>query len=621
MFAGTAGILGAVAGLTCHADAEVVTRNLPRPLAAHPGNIFLAGENVIVAAPPGEAETWRAVDYEGKVAANGQLKDGKAEVGPLPVGWYKIVRGGKGYITNRTFVCVLEPLRAPTPLTSPVCIDVAMAWFFPKEKMGEVANVCQLAGINRVRDRLNWQQMEAKRGEFSAPNQYDDSARIQHEADLQLLQVNHLSPGWANTNGTRFPSDLRDVYNFYREMARRWEKEIGAFEPWNEADIKMFGGHTGSEMAAMQKAAYLGLKAGNPQVTACLNVFAIRRAATLKDFQDNEAWPYFDTYNLHTYEPLENYPGVYADHRAVSAGKPMWVTETSIHIKWRGDETLRELGEEDLRLQSERLTKTYTLAIHEGVQAMFYFMLPHYTETKLQYGLLRPDLTPRPGYVALAAVGRLLADAQPLGRLRTDDASVQGYLFDAKPGGKAEVVLVAWSETGTSFQLPKPPEACFDHLGRPQQITNSVLNLTRAPIYVVLAEGARPALVPPPKPAKVLPGKPGVVVLQAILPEQDTVLDKSAYKIQPGHQKTVPIFLYNFGDKIVRGRLDVTASKNWKAELPAKIELAPGDRKELALTLTSAGTESGADASVRITGDFGAAGKPVLALHFVSQTD
>lgn len=86
------------------------------------------------------------------------------------------------------------------------------------------------------------------------------------------------------------------------------------------------------KMATLQKAAYLGLKAGNPKVIACLNVFAIHRPATLQDFQNNEAWPYFDTFNLHHYAPLENYPRLYADFRAVSAGKPLWVSECSVHV-------------------------------------------------------------------------------------------------------------------------------------------------------------------------------------------------------------------------------------------------------------------------------------------------
>ena len=199
----------------------------------------------------------------------------------------------------------------------------------------------------------------------------------------------------------------------------------------------MFGGHTGSEMASLQKAAYLGLKAGNPKVIACQNVFAIHRAATLHDFDANEAWAYFDTFNLHCYEQLQGYPKAFADFRAVSAGKPMWVTEISVRVKWQGDEQLKELSDEDLRLQSERVTKTYALALHQGAAEVFYFMLPQYSEGTVQFGLLHADLTPRPGYLALAAVGRLLADAKPLGPAGADRTMLARPIsLSARPDGK-----------------------------------------------------------------------------------------------------------------------------------------------------------------------------------------
>ena len=66
-------------------------------------------------------------------------------------------------------------------------------------------------------------------------------------------------------------------------------------------------------------------------------------------------------------------------------------------------------------MQAERVVKIYALSIHEGSAATFYFILVNYVERQVQFGLLHKDLTPRPGYLALAAVGRLLADARPLG--------------------------------------------------------------------------------------------------------------------------------------------------------------------------------------------------------------
>ncbi len=615
-----AGVLGLLVGPELRAAEQPhVTREIPRPLPSHPGNIFLSGEEVSIT-PPGTNDVWRVVDYEGNPVASEHVKEGRVQLGKLPVGYYEVISSGNG-VTNRTTVGVLEPLRVPTSLTSPIGIDVAMAWFFPKDAMAAPANLCTLAGINRVRDRLLWPELEPKRGEWAAHSRYDDSIEAQLAAGLQILEVNHASPQWANTNGMRFPLDLRDIYEFDKETARRWAGKIEAIEPWNEADIREFGGHTGSEMASLQKAAYFGLRAGNSNVIACMNVFAIRRAATLKDFSENEAWPYFDTFNVHHYEPLQNYPSLYADYRAASGGRPMWVSECSVHVYWQGDEKLRELTPDDLRQQSERVTKTFVLGLYQGIQAMFYFMLPHYTEGPLQYGLLHQDLTPRPGYLALAAVGRLLADAKPIGRIPLRDNSGQIYFFSTQTDGKPSEVAVIWSQREMNLPLWANPRVVYDHLGRVRAVgegNNLVVN--SIPAIVVFEPGTHPKLLSPPKPAKFLPGEPSPIVLQALLP-QDVVVDKSAYKVAAGRPKEVPIYLYNFGTEKATGRLSATVSPGWEANIGSDADLAPGDRKGLTLTLTKTGTNSWTDANVKITGDFGAQGRPLLSLHFVPETE
>ena len=102
-------------------------RPIPHAFPSHPGNIFLAGEDVTVPAPPaGDGDTWRAVDYEGRVVAEGRLSGGPIVLGRLPVGYYELRRGA-GTPTNWVSLGVLEGLRAPTPLSSPIAIDVAMA--------------------------------------------------------------------------------------------------------------------------------------------------------------------------------------------------------------------------------------------------------------------------------------------------------------------------------------------------------------------------------------------------------------------------------------------------------------------------------------------------------------
>ncbi len=462
-------------------------------MTGHPGNIFLMGEEVEVSIPA--AEGWRLFDYEDKRVNEKEYSGPRARLGTLPPGFYRL----KSPDPKRDWVslAVIPKLKAPTPLTSPVGLDVAMAWFYGREKMDAVASLCSLAGVNWVRDRLNWAQMEPQRGKFASSNQYDAAIVAQNRAGLQILQVNHISPGWASPKSQRFPSDLRDTYRFHREMARRWHGEVQAFEPWNEADITMFGGHTGSEMASFQKASWLGLKAGNPGVVASCNVFAMHNNDQLQDFRDNEAAAYFDTMNFHHYAPLKDFPTIYKKFRELlSAGKPLWITECNMPVKWAGDEKLKEPTEGDLRVQAERVAKIFAVSLYEGSAVTYYFMLPHYVESQTQFGIIRPDLTPRPAFLALAAVGRLLADAMPRGRLVQTEGGATAYLFSAKPDGIAREVLVAWGSTNaTGLKLPATPQAAFDHIGRESAAT-ATPTVNQFPQFFVFEEGTIQAIFP-----------------------------------------------------------------------------------------------------------------------------
>src|SRR6266511_2125339 len=133
------------------AASSLLAAATPRPLPDHPGNIFVEGEDVVL---PATTQPAKLFDYDGhEVAARGKL----------PIGYYEL-RPENG---PRITLGVIAPLKAPTPATSSIGIDVAMAWFYKTEvQQRAVANLCQLAGINWVRDRLSWPAMESKRGEF-----------------------------------------------------------------------------------------------------------------------------------------------------------------------------------------------------------------------------------------------------------------------------------------------------------------------------------------------------------------------------------------------------------------------------------------------------------------------
>ena len=596
-------------------ETTAVVRSVPSSLPEHPGNVFLDSEEVALGVPAGFGPAWQAFDYDGRRVAGGDAANGRISLCRLPVGYYDV--RGEGLVTNRISVGVLARLAAPTPLSSPIGLDIAMAWFYPAEQMEAVANLATLAGVNWVRDRLNWIELETQKGHYAPHNRSDASVRAEVLAGLRVLEVNHYSPSWANTNLIRFPADLRDAYDFYRELARRWRGEALAFEPWNEADIDVFGGHTGSEMASLQKAAYLGLKAGNPSVIACQNVFASHNRATLADFRDNQVWPYFDTFNLHHYIATEAYPRVYADFRAVSAGRPIWVSECNLPVWWSGDEHLKEPGPREQREQAERVAQIFAAALNERAAAVFYFTLAHYAESQTQYGLLRPDLTPRPAFVALAAVGRLLAGAAPLGTLRSTNPAVRAFAFAARPDGHAREVVVAWSTNGeANCRLPVAPEAAFDHLGRRLVGASARLRVTGAPVFAILPPGSlrNAGLEAPAVSPKRQSGAPSPVILQGLWPQDEVLPGLSAYRLWAGRVETVPVYAYNFGTQAARGHLRIDAPVSWDVSLPAEVTLPPGGRMELPLKIQCRSEAPTGTERLRIDGDFGAAGRTRLSL-------
>lgn len=536
----------------------------------HPGNVYEAGDDVRVSVPAAWSG-WTAIDVDGKEVGRGT--GANAELGRLPVGYFE-VRSKDG--PDRVTAGVVAK---NTPVDdTPIAIDGAMSWFYADpEQVRDACRLAKLAGVTWVRDRASWPELEGERGKFAAEDstRYERTMRIEHEVGLKILQVNHASPPWASKTGSRFPEDLRDAYNFYRGVAQRWKGLADAIEPWNEPDIIEFGGHTGCEIASFHKAASLGLKAGNPDLPINGTVFAIDRAETLEEFGANEVSPYFDRYDLHHYIRLPEYPRAYGRHRAVSGGRPMWTTEFNLTVHW-ADEKTKEPSEDELRVQGFRVGKVFAQALHEGPEKLFYFMLGHYVERNLQYGIVHTDFTPRPAYIAFANVGRLLNGAKPLGRVEFGDEKLRGYLFRTTVGGAERETLVAWSETKpTAVDIPGAT-ALYDYLGREVKPATKA-ELSRATLFFVFPPGAGSKSLklaePPPAKAKWVEGKTSSVVLQLIGP---TDFKQSAFQLA-AKDNELRLVAYNFGDKPAKGRLALDGATFATSN---EIEPAPGAREE-----------------------------------------
>jgi len=181
------------ARLRPEADEDVGTlihRRVPMPLPDHPGNIFVEGQRLSVVVPEAAAEPgmpWRLFDDAGVLLRSGALTSveselGRLDLGLMGIGWYRIEFGSlEPWSRLHTTAAVLGQLKAPTPVNSPICVDSATAWFARDDTEGQRRLACfaALAGVNWVRDRLRWSDLQPQDGPLKAGSTtYDTAVRV-----------------------------------------------------------------------------------------------------------------------------------------------------------------------------------------------------------------------------------------------------------------------------------------------------------------------------------------------------------------------------------------------------------------------------------------------------------
>ncbi len=642
-------VLLLLCAMTCafQAASQSPERKPPRPHSGHPGNVFLRGEAMAIRVPEALADTavaWRIANEQGTLVGEGPMGSSSEIAAPnLGVGWYRVsFLDASGQELAFTTAAVLEPIAAAVPEDSPVCIDGALSWYPEKDMTvrAQMTGLAALTGVSWIRDRLRWREIEPERGQVLGDTPYDAMAATQRAAGLEVLQVFHGTPAWAQPDGEstgRIPDDLREAYRFCRAMADRFGGTVQAWESWNEGNAANFGGHTVDEMCSYQKACYLGFKAAAANVTVCWNPAGGVNTQTYADgVIANETWPYFERYSIHSYDWPHDYEKLWAPARQAASGRPIWVTECDRGMKAiPGDPNGDFAPEDDLR-KAQFIAQSYATSLSSGASMHFHFILGHYMEqdNSIQFGLLRKDLTPRPSFVALAATGRFLAGARPLGRcVIADSPDTHIVAFRARPDGIERDVLVAWTENREDWDgrgnasAPWPlkgdvqVDGVFDFLGR--KLPKTLDRIESAPCFILMAPGEADTLDLAPAPtSEYRSGQPSPVVLQLVTSGTHTVSLREGWtdlfeRHMDGEAAACTIRVYNFGEEPVAGRITAESMPDGWEMAPSSwaVEVGPGERGEVAGHLRMTAAADTVAPWLRLRGDFGDAGRPVIAFR------
>ena len=448
-----------------------------RVLLDAPGHVALEG--AAVAAQGGEpGAAWRLVDWRGRdTGVSGAFDEaGKAELPPLPAGYYRMADGSKRATASlATLAVVASPSNAagastggtPRPLENgprrgsffgaDCAIDELHREFDCPWNGGDairtVADLAALAGFTHVRGRHNWSRMQPKPDTAPDCTVLAANAALFRERGIEVSGLFYGTPGWAGKGRPKgLPQDLGVLYRSCRDIAAAFGDEIHDWEFFNEPDIG-FLSEPVWEYAAALKAASLGFKAGNPKAPVlCAGLCTTPKGFYLHGLLANGAASYFDAFNYHTYAAPSQYPSLIREIRSAlgDADLPIWMSENGTNFEGpaRLDSVRKGFkahSPEQELVVAEFAPKSQIALQMQGLGRSFFFLLGAYSERGggKDWGLLRRDGTAKPAYAALATLTREVGDARLLGALDTP-AGLRAYLYEHADGSQT---IAFWSES------------------------------------------------------------------------------------------------------------------------------------------------------------------------------
>ena len=244
--------------------------------AERPGRLYFEDDRPVLTVAPDAPYTVN--DWRGNTVLQGTADaDGRVVLMPMSAGYYTLQTAGR---EPQTFAVTPDPAWRPTPRPdTPFAVDAAISGMqsvlsFPGGKgFAYYAELVRNAGITQVRERVSWSRMQPAQSVFQ-PGDFRAMADCYAGNGIGVCAVWHDSPSWCPKRN-QFPDDPFACYEFSRKLAAEFKGRIDSWEFWNEMEGN--GLESGCwNFVTLAKAAYLGLKAGNPDCEVLSGSFCTR---------------------------------------------------------------------------------------------------------------------------------------------------------------------------------------------------------------------------------------------------------------------------------------------------------------------------------------------------------
>jgi hypothetical protein len=352
------------------------------------------------------------------------------------------------------------------------CFHVGVCTHFSQNKGIVEMNLRSIkyAGITAIRDEATWSAVERQKGKLVMPERCDRYVRRAAAMGLDVLLIlDYANRFYDDGDRPRSAEAIEGFCRYAEFVVRHFGKDVPLYEIWNEWDIGIglrppynVGGSP-EDYFKLLKAIYPRIKAVDSGITVIAGASTSGgvKKGWLEKIVQLGALDYCDAVSIHSYNYSSKLPerspeacsawmtGVQQMLRKYNkdVDVPFYVTEMGWpnHVGKTG--TVPELS-------ASYLARLYLLArTSPPFQGIWWYDFqddgwnPQYNENN--FGLVRPDLTPKPAYHVIADISDLIANGQCIGRIETESSNVEIIHFRHK----GHDIWAVWSSDDRDRQV------------------------------------------------------------------------------------------------------------------------------------------------------------------------
>ncbi len=433
---------------------------------------------------------WGAEVINDEITVPAYARKKVLNLGRMENGWYslKISDDYDNVLASSSF-SVIPVSTVKKSDETPFGMDAALAWLVSSDKITPYANAIKAAGVNWIRDRFRWRELESTKGvyDFSKMDKVVDAQC----KDLNILEVFHDVPNWSKPNGTTLSEDLFDIYNFAKEFGKHYDGKVSGLEIFNEVDSESYNLDTAEKYSAFTKAALIGLSDSGADMVKAPSSYS-KYPPFITPFPDlvmqNGLMEYSDIYNYHNYSSYsgkeltatreaalrahQTIPSAYGDTTA-----PRWMTEGGMFTPGNGKEPL---DTDKSAAVARFLVTSQVQSLARGCDKVFWFVLPAYGENPNVFGLFDYNDNPYPSYTAEAVMTKMLGKGKYKGIVQKLPDGAYGYLFNSGTND----VAVLWSDKSVNAQFKSDqPLTVTDVMGGKKTYYPNKCGYVLVPVY------------------------------------------------------------------------------------------------------------------------------------------